>query len=310
MALTRAQVDALLRPINSRRVLRDQRGNAHLSQQDVRAHLTRIFGFGGWDSEVLELRCVAEEIVKNSKDDDAWAVTYLCRLRLIVKDGDGNRVASYDDVGTGTSPKLPTKGDAHDFAAKVAVSIALKRAATNLGDGFGLSLYNKGQVAPLVIDTLVKPDGEATDTADVQEQVPQQVSLGHDDDGSSTDNSPNAALPESTSDQVSGRADSGPATSSDAAPAPSDAAHTAEDVARSLRDRAIEAVSMPKRKGIQTMARLNAEAARGRVMLAPVERPDGTVTTLNVLLDEAMKRLNRSPDSTPAADPEPAEVPA
>ena len=41
-------------------------------------------------------------------------------------------------------------GDAHDMALKTAESGALKRAATNLGDQFGLSLYNDGSMLPLV----------------------------------------------------------------------------------------------------------------------------------------------------------------
>lgn len=300
MSLTRAQVDALLRPINTKRVLRDQRGSAHLSQQDVRAHLTRIFGFGNWSTDIVSLDLVNQERntkVKDGKEvPSGWAVTYRCLLRLTISDPEGKPVTSFEEVGSGTSPNLPALGDAHDFAMKVAVSIALKRAATNLGDAFGLSLYNKGQTAPLVIDTLVKPDGDSSHE-DVQERVPEQVSMGHDDDGSSqTDNSPSAALPESASDQVSGRADSGPAAT-DNGPDPATSAPSTEDVVQSLRDRAIEATGMRKRDGIQLIARLNAEAAKARVMRAPTTRPDGTVTTLNVLLDEAMRKLNTASDS-------------
>ena len=181
--LSRPQVEALLRPINPRRVLKDNKGMAHVSQQDVRAHLTRIFGFGGWSSEVVDLTLVREAPgVGRDGKDKGWAVTYRATVRLTVRDPQGAQLAVYEDVATGTSPNLPTVGDAHDFACKVAVSMALKRAATNLGDGFGLSLYNKGQTAPLVIGTLVMPDG---DGADVGDDVPQQVSMGHDDAGSS-----------------------------------------------------------------------------------------------------------------------------
>ena len=48
MAFTDVQIKQLLQPINPKRVLRDGKGNAHVAQQDVTAHLTRIFGFGGW----------------------------------------------------------------------------------------------------------------------------------------------------------------------------------------------------------------------------------------------------------------------
>lgn len=182
MSLTSTQVRALLKPINPSRVLRDNKGMSHVSQQDIRAHLTRVFGFGGWSSEILHLDLVREAPGKDREGKDkGWAVTYRCVLRLIIRDPEAQTVASYEDVATGTSPNLPTLGDAHDFACKVAVSMALKRAATNLGDSFGLSLYNKGQLAPLVIGTLVMPDGQGED---VSEQVPEQISLGHDDAGS------------------------------------------------------------------------------------------------------------------------------
>jgi hypothetical protein len=184
MSLTKQQVEALLKPINPSRVLKDNKGLAHVSQQDIRAHLTRIFGFGGWSSSITDLTMVREaHAIKNGKETDGWAVTYRATVRLDIRDPAGQPVASFEDVATGTSPNLPTLGDAHDFACKVAVSMALKRAATNLGDGYGLSLYNKGQLKALVIGTLVMPDGEGQDASD---EVPKQVSMGHDDAGSAS----------------------------------------------------------------------------------------------------------------------------
>lgn len=179
MSLAPEQVAQLLRPINPRRVL-SANGMSHVSQQDVRAHLIRIFGFEGWDKEILELRCIRDDVTKNSKDKEVPAVTYLCRLRLTVRDPQGNVVKVAEDVGTGTSPNLPSYGDAHDFAAKNAVSYALKRCATDLGDQFGLSLYNKGQTAALVGGLILKGH------QDVEKDVPQQVDLGEElpsDDG-------------------------------------------------------------------------------------------------------------------------------
>lgn len=109
---------------------------------------------------------------------------------------------------------------------------------------------------------------------------------------------PSAALPES-SDQVSGLAASGPAeTLPEDSPA---AVPTVEDVVASLRDRAIDATTKKKREGLQIIARLNAEAAKSRVMQAPTTRPNGTATTMSVLLDEAMRHLNTtSAEAVPA----------
>jgi hypothetical protein len=49
---------------------------------------------------------------------------------------------------------LPDVGEAHDMAVKTGESDAFKRAAINLGDNFGLSLYNNGSPAPVVRATL------------------------------------------------------------------------------------------------------------------------------------------------------------
>jgi hypothetical protein len=65
---------------------------------------------------------------------------------------------------------------------KSAISVAKKRCCINLGDQFGLSLYNKGQLSALVMGTLVRPEGETPDSdGDVSEGVTQQVSLGTDE---------------------------------------------------------------------------------------------------------------------------------
>jgi hypothetical protein len=190
VSFSREQVDQLLRAINPNRVLQAE-GQTHVAQQDIRAHLTRIFGFEGWDKEVLELRCVRDTAItlpaKGSRPErQVPAVTYLCRMRLTIRDPSGAVVKVSEDVGTGTSPNLPTYGDAHDFAAKNAVSYALKRCAIDLGDQFGLSLYNKGQTEALVRRTLVRPGDSAPD-GDVEANVPRQVSMGDSEDAPPAD---------------------------------------------------------------------------------------------------------------------------
>lgn len=176
-ALTSQQIGQLLKPIAPQRVLRDGKGHSHVSQQDVRAHLIRIFGFGGFDTQILELALVSErERRSDSNVVTGWDVVYRCQIRLIVKAEDGTVIASYDDAATGQGSNQKTLADAHDLACKSAVSYALKRAATNLGDQYGLSLYNKGQTSALVLATLV---GTGDHDGDMQSSVPQQVSLGN-----------------------------------------------------------------------------------------------------------------------------------
>lgn len=166
--LTAAQVDYLLRPLNPGRVHRDPGGNSYLPQQDVRAHLTRVFGFGRWSLHVLETALVFE--APASKKDAApgridclWRAT----VRLTIRDPEGEWVTDLEDSATGDAQnQTPLAG--HDLALKSAVSTALKRAATGLGDQFGLSLYNKGSLDAFVVGTMAPaPTSSITTAADL-----------------------------------------------------------------------------------------------------------------------------------------------
>ena len=181
----RDQVDTLLRGINPSRVLSDGKGHAHVSQQDVTAHLIRTFGFGNFDTRILSLDLVFEHnrTDNNGKPGPRWDVCYRATVELTVRNRRGETVATYENVSTGTAENQK-RGDAHDLSSKSAVSLALKRCTINLGDQFGLSLYNKGQIPPLVRRTLVMPEApeETTEeTADLQEGIPQQVAMGADE---------------------------------------------------------------------------------------------------------------------------------
>lgn len=173
--LTEPQIKQLLEPINPKRVVRDGKGHNHVSQQDVLAHLIRVFGFGNFDTEVLNVECIFE----NPRDDAGkrFDVCYRALVRLTVRTPDGRELCHYENGSTATAQNQ-TRGDAHDLAYKSAISLSIKRAAIALGDQFGLSLYNKGQMAALVLATLVNADH---DGADVQAEVPQQVALGNDE---------------------------------------------------------------------------------------------------------------------------------
>lgn len=182
MSLTAEQVRQLLRPIDPRRVMRLD-NHSHLAQQDVTAHLSRIFGFAGWDKEVLELAVVFDVPVtwmKDGREKSGFDVTYRCQMRLTVKDPDGQIVAVREDGATGSAVHQPSRAGAHDLAMKAAISYALKRCAKDWGDQFGLSLYNGGQIESLVRGTLVTPAGETKGQRDLQRGVPQQVA---DEDG-------------------------------------------------------------------------------------------------------------------------------
>ena len=156
MKLTHQQYEQLLKPLNASRVAqRNQAGISlsYLEAWDVKAHLIRIFGFGGWSADVLS----ADLAFEDKDEKGRWNVGYkvVMRLRLHAADeflGD----TTYTEAAVG-SATLPQRGEAHDMAIKTAESDALKRAAINLGTQFGLSLYDSGNRNDVVRATLVPP---------------------------------------------------------------------------------------------------------------------------------------------------------
>ena len=148
--LSAAQVSVLLRPIKENRVYQSQ-GQSHVAAYDITAHLTRMFGFDGWDKEIIRLELVGERAVHDEKKKrDGWYATYLCLMRLTIYSPDGKVAKVIEEGATGSASNQPDYGDAHDLAMKNAMSYAIKRCAKDLGDQFGLSLYGKGSTKALV----------------------------------------------------------------------------------------------------------------------------------------------------------------
>jgi len=158
MSLTQGQVDALLAPLHPGRV-RQLRGNSHLEAWDIRRHLIRVFGWGGWDFTVLSCEVVSERSQWEEKNPlkGRHSVVYRVTGRLTIRDPEGTVLAHFDDGATGDSQNQPSLGDAHDQALKTAMSQALKRCAANLGDRFGLSLYANGSTEAMVGRSLAHP---------------------------------------------------------------------------------------------------------------------------------------------------------
>jgi hypothetical protein len=175
------QVAQLLKPINPARVLQ-LRGNSHVSQQDITAHLTRMFGFGGFDIEVMKVEPIfeSERFDKEGTGLNKWDVAYRALVRLTVRNELGEEVAHYENGSTGEAQNQ-TRGGGHDLAYKSAISLSIKRAAISLGDQFGLSLYNKGQMTALVRATMVGHEPLDMVSQDVQQGIEQQVALGNDE---------------------------------------------------------------------------------------------------------------------------------
>ena len=110
--------------------------------------LNSIFGYGHWSTEVTNITDLA-------LDDDGIPMGARATVKLRVYFPNEKGVydhyempeATYENVGFSTT-RANRDGkrtwDAYDMAVKGAVSDALKRCAVNLGNQFGLSLYEKG----------------------------------------------------------------------------------------------------------------------------------------------------------------------
>jgi recombination DNA repair RAD52 pathway protein len=157
--LNHAQIEQLLKGINPNRVASRRGGGgkslSYVEAFDIKAHMIRIFGFGEWSWDVL-----SADLVFAIQGERNWEVGYRVIGRLTIH----ATGATYTEAAVGIA-SLPSVGEAHDMAVKTGESDAFKRAAINLGDNFGLSLYKNGQTAPVVIDTMIKPvsDGQTSE---------------------------------------------------------------------------------------------------------------------------------------------------
>jgi recombination DNA repair RAD52 pathway protein len=166
--LNDTQVDALLRRLNPDRLARRSQGGktlSYLEAWDVKRSLIRVFGFAGFDSEVIDEEYIGEYpyVSKQRRDNveveiPMLEIVYRARVRLTIKDPEGRQAAVYTEGAVGAATVRAdsgAKGDAHDNALKTAASDALKRCAINLGTQMGLSLYNNGSTDDVVGRVLV-----------------------------------------------------------------------------------------------------------------------------------------------------------
>lgn len=133
---------------------------AHIAHWYVRAKLIQIFGYCNYDVETLSL----QETLKEKLDNGRIYFLHTAQVRLHIKDREGKPLAFYDDVACGdgkgdvrVNGGTTSPGKACHRSATTALSLALVRCTNNLGDQFGLSLYNKGSLDPVVGSTLLDP---------------------------------------------------------------------------------------------------------------------------------------------------------
>lgn len=156
-ALTAEQVGALMSDLNPNRVAtRNVQGRdlSYLEAHDVRATLTRIFGFGGWSLDVIESKILdirddgrqgtyPQGHQRAGQPKTPYVLAYARVCLTIHNIGPAGQDVSFTETAIGTNDGW-TIGDVADNAIKSAASDAMKRCATNLGTAFGLSLYANG----------------------------------------------------------------------------------------------------------------------------------------------------------------------
>lgn len=139
---TEEQNKALSAPLDRKNVksrTQGGRGVSYVEGWHAIAEANRIFGFGAWSRQTLELKCVTEAEREIGRDKaKGWGVTYIARVRVavgdVIRDGSG--------TGHGIDRDL---GQAHESALKEAETDAMKRALMTFGNPFGLALYDKEQ---------------------------------------------------------------------------------------------------------------------------------------------------------------------
>ena len=155
--LSAAQLTQLLADLNPDRISNRTQGGSKLSYVegwDIRNSLIRVFGYGGWDADLLKAEILKVEEFKREKPLSSgqahdYRVTAMCTFRLHIH----QLGATYTEAAV-SSQKGPDFGEVADFAVKTAETDAFKRCAVNLGTTFGLSLYNSGATADTVKRTI------------------------------------------------------------------------------------------------------------------------------------------------------------
>lgn len=175
MTFTADQHEMLTAPLDKARVATREQGGKTLSYIEAWhaiAEANRIFGFGQWDRETVELRQLGEPRVTQDKyGKDQMRVGYSARVRITVRAGDSVIVREGCGFGSGIDKDAD---QAHESALKEAESDAMKRALMTFGNPFGLALYDKTQanvaaVVSAVVQTATTSLAMCLDEADLKE---------------------------------------------------------------------------------------------------------------------------------------------
>lgn len=135
------QLTILTQELDSNRIKTREKGNINLSYIegfDVIDTANKVFGFGNWSYSISKLDQVSQELNQNQNNVVCYKAVVQIQIHNINHTLDVNR----QDVGFGTGV-AKSLADAHEGAAKEAVTDAIKRCFRSFGNQFGNSLYDK-----------------------------------------------------------------------------------------------------------------------------------------------------------------------
>lgn len=143
MMFNEKQIQVLSYDLDSSRIKTREKANMQLSYlegHDMIEAANKIFGYGNWSYSISKLEQVSQEQNHNQN----IIICYKAVVRIVAQDISHTKEVEREDVGFG-SGIAKTLADAHESAAKEAVTDALKRAMRTFGNQFGNSLYDRGK---------------------------------------------------------------------------------------------------------------------------------------------------------------------
>ena len=138
---SKEQIEILNEELNSNRIKTREKGNINLSYIegfDVIDTANKVFGFGNWSYLISKLDQVSQELNQNQNN----VVCYKAVVQIQIHNTNHTLDVNRQDVGFGTGV-AKSLADAHEGAAKEAVTDAIKRCFRSFGNQFGNSLYDK-----------------------------------------------------------------------------------------------------------------------------------------------------------------------
>jgi DNA recombination protein Rad52 len=148
---TPAQEQALAAPLNGDHIKQRQGANRqqlfYLEGWQVIEDANRIFGFGNWSRETMQMDALHEpKLIADAESPERGKVVaaYFARVRVTVYAKDGTRSVVRDGCGAARG-FAKTAGEAMEHAIKSAETDATKRALVTFGNAFGLALYDHEQ---------------------------------------------------------------------------------------------------------------------------------------------------------------------